>query len=807
MIPDDESLSMHNSTSFQGVNEDGVGGALSQISDNLTLDATSRSNNNMTENGKELTDGVQSHGLYETDDCISYETDSEDGSNCVSPAFSDYSNIYREISDTGKGMRNNVYQDGVGCLSTERDTGGIQLDLSSTISRNIDRGECNSSSISLSTAEFPIDRFRRLPSRGYIDLADDAHTPVEPPGVSQRDASPDEWNDCTWWVSFRDDGVMNSGGASACKKTKEDFTPPTKPTNQPESRRPTEATVRESNCGKTKHSHANLSEVKGRGCSEQSQFAVDSARVLRPEPERERTPVTGEKPTRSMAFMPIRVTITVGNVVTDFDLSDVVEMAGRPIREKSPGREARRDGMRSTCECRECRRRLDEQDRRIDELENLITRCTHEMKVSTDDLNHDMREVQRRIDVHDNRPILVTPRPPELCEAGRHSLGIFAEPAQADKLAGKMKKSKVNERQSRPRAASFAGTQAIGPERVGDEWRTSSRDLRRVARNTADPPKPQRAELRRGRSSRNKDPIVSEVSKPKENTMRDWLSTAKRSQPLSCDTPKRDRRAAEIETSPSWADEPAPDDDEFDTSESLTPHPNGNRRRDDVRTPESRQSTGASDDEQQVLDVYKLPPSGQVTERQRAQNGNERNAGNNMRGGARPKTRGKQQESQNRNDQKDRGSKKPNNKNGNISYSKVVTNSGWKTVQSKKRRVDKASPKQANPLKGIAMTRNRDIYLQGLKLDDDNDEDDVIDSVKAYCKDRDIVPVYTRLIPVRFDSTRTGCRLTVREVDYNRAVQNDFWPDHIKAREWTQRPRDGNGNDGAEARPLSDYED
>ena len=142
-----------------------------------------------------------------------------------------------------------------------------------------------------------------------------------------------------------------------------------------------------------------------------------------------------------------------------------------------------------------------------------------------------------------------------------------------------------------------------------------------------------------------------------------------------------------------------------------------------------------------------------------------------------------------------------------MSYSKVVTNSGWKTVQSKKRRVDKASPKQANPLKGIAMTRNRDIYLQGLKLDDDNDEDDVIDSVKAYCKDRDIVPVYTRLIPVRFDSTRTGCRLTVREVDYNRAVQNDFWPDHIKAREWTQRPRDGNGNDGAEARPLSDYED
>ena len=189
------------------------------------------------------------------------------------------------------------------------------------------------------------------------------------------------------------------------------------------------------------------------------------------------------------------------------------------------------------------------------------------------------------------------------------------------------------------------------------------------------------------------------------------------------------------------------------------------------------------------------------------QNGNGGKGGNGARGGARPKTRGKPNDTQNKNTHNDKGAKKPGTKGNKLTYSKVVTNSGWKTVQSKKRKYDNVSPKHVNPLKGIAMTRNRDVYLQGLKLDEYDGGDEVIDSVRAYCKERGITPVYIRLIPVRFDSTRTGCRLTVKESDFNRVLRDNFWPDYIKAREWTSRPREDNGNDGAEARPPSDNED
>ena len=102
------------------------------------------------------------------------------------------------------------------------------------------------------------------------------------------------------------------------------------------------------------------------------------------------------------------------------------------------------------------------------------------------------------------------------------------------------------------------------------------------------------------------------------------------------------------------------------------------------------------------------------------------------------------------------------------------------------------------------MTKNRDVYLQGLELVDSGSGGDVIDSVKAYCRERGIKPVYITLIPVKFDTTRTGCRLTVKEEDFDRAVRDNFWPDHIQAREWTPTPREGYGNDDGEVSTSSD---
>ena len=136
------------------------------------------------------------------------------------------------------------------------------------------------------------------------------------------------------------------------------------------------------------------------------------------------------------------------------------------------------------------------------------------------------------------------------------------------------------------------------------------------------------------------------------------------------------------------------------------------------------------------------------------------------------------------------------------SYAKVAADNMWKTKQSKKHKYEKVSPRNSRPLKGIAATVNREIYLQGLDLEGCIDEEDVLESVGEYCMERGIKVIFARIIPVKYDQTRSGCKVTVLEEDFENVVDSDFWPDNITAREWTNRPRDNNG--GAARQPSDD---
>ena len=233
-------------------------------------------------------------------------------------------------------------------------------------------------------------------------------------------------------------------------------------------------------------------------------------------------------------------------------------------------------------------------------------------------------------------------------------------------------------------------------------------------------------------------------------------------------------------------------------SETWMQENGGNRRRNGNNGGSSRPTTrgyGSPDSD----DVYALPPSGQAIEARKLRNGGGRNNPSNNFGGARPKMRGKGPGGNNNESnvsmykpaQKPKTGPKDDGKSETVSYARVLTGNGWKTVPSKKRKFDKVSPK-SRPLKGIAASNNRDIYLQGLVVGVYESEDDVIESVRVYCIDRGITPVFIRNIPVKFDCTRTGCRLTVRDEDYDDVIMNSFWPEHISARDWTPRVR---GND------------
>ena len=294
-----------------------------------------------------------------------------------------------------------------------------------------------------------------------------------------------------------------------------------------------------------------------------------------------------------------------------------------------------------------------------------------------------------------------------------------------------------------------------------------------------------------------------------ENPIRDWLSTASRKD--SNTGAMAPTQHAEIPVSPSWVDDDSSvDDDNSETSGS--PIPQSQCYMESPSSPTTPIRPIIQLDDASPDDVYALPPSGQVLEARRHQRGREGDNGGNGAGKAntRASVRGKNTNSRdcsypsykaNENDGGKTG--KGNNpshkafgnggdKSGKGSYAKVVTSNGWKQVESKKRKFNNVSPKVAFPLRGVAATQNRDIYLQGLRVNVGECEDDVIESVRAYCLERGITPVFIRVIPVKFDCTRTGCRLTVRDEDYDRAIMNSFWPDNISARDWTPKPRDNN---------------
>ena len=326
-------------------------------------------------------------------------------------------------------------------------------------------------------------------------------------------------------------------------------------------------------------------------------------------------------------------------------------------------------------------------------------------------------------------------------------------------------------------------------------------------------PAPQRDPERRpgrGRGRRN----AKRQDPPQKGTpLSEWLSSAKHADLVCQPTPASPTADAPEIRSPSWADEePDEPDEQFSdyTSDMSTPPPL-NEAYDIPPVAEKVKAAAA-----ECVDIYALPPSGKVTKRQplptRAADDK---SDNRAHGGARPKTLGKTNEKSNgntsgrkkggptgRNDAPKKQNCKPESSRKE-SYAKVASENAWKTM-GKKRKFDKVSPKGTRPLKGIAATVNREIYLQGLDLDGCVDEEDIIESVREYCADRGVKLVYIRVIPVKYDDNRAGCKITVVEDDFERVVDSDFWPDNISSREWTRRPRDDRANDGGAARQPSD---
>ena len=465
--------------------------------------------------------------------------------------------------------------------------------------------------------------------------------------------------------------------------------------------------------------------------------------------------------------------------------------------------------------------------RRTVDTEEAIMERFRRLQIENDEMTAEMGRMRRQLrSLAAERPTYVTPI---LSNRGAPGVTAPGDTGRNGSGIGELESNGANERgkpasKSRPRAASFACVSDRSNEERMRSRGTDSMRMGQVGNGQQSEwqmiPKPRRTE--RKRDGARKASVDYSLPKPVESSLRDWLAKAKKDDQGKPCTPQRKGGDVHQPISPSWADEDALGELDSERTDCETLSPTSTESGNTTSPEGASAATRGRNDLQDCVDIYDIPPSGQTTEAGGQKRGQRAAAGAaaSGHGGARPKTGGKMSnggvmnnkgqnsKSANQGNAKKGGNgKSGNNGNGGTESRKVVTRNGWKTVTSKKGKLEKVSPRAAFPLRGKPATVNRDIYLQGLALGDGVYDEDVIESVRNYCIERGITPVFIRIIPVKFDDTRTGCRLTVSDDDYERVIMNRFWPDHIRVRDWTIKPKDDEGKEGDGARQPSDNEE
>ena len=531
--------------------------------------------------------------------------------------------------------------------------------------------------------------------------------------------------------------------------------------------------------------------------------------VARPNPDQHEaghtfaTHSTNESESERIAPTPANVVINIGGRAIRIDISSLFEMASKfptDLTASQMGASDHRDGC-----CSACDRRADEHARMVIESEDRLNEKIRKLRLDNEELVDELVKVNRKLrEVSISHPVPVPTREPGRT---RGDPELIQRENDLDVRRKKVDRKRQDQFEPRQRAATLNGPVAHNSRQV-------PRDMdRQIARGVLHT-RPQRPDVGGAKERPSKQGGGDRDVTQKDNPLRSWLT---KKGPEADITPADSKKNVYISRSPSWAE----DDSFYDDASGGSSTP--------VPTPPLKQRTGSTAPvlvlrpeppahdvgHQEVDDVYLLPPSGQNTGKNMQRN--DRNAEASRvqtdHRGARPKTRGKGVNNVEKNTKSKPTTnvnvRKPANsrdgRNRGESYAKVVSRNGWNTVQ-KKRKFDRVSPRAAFPLLGIPATVNREVYLQGLRLSEGMDADDVMDSVKAYCLDRVITPVYLRAIPVKYDCTRTGCKLTVCEEDYERVIDDEFWPEDISVRDWTPKVRD-NQNNGDGVRPPSDDDD
>ena len=134
--------------------------------------------------------------------------------------------------------------------------------------------------------------------------------------------------------------------------------------------------------------------------------------------------------------------------------------------------------------------------------------------------------------------------------------------------------------------------------------------------------------------------------------------------------------------------------------------------------------------------------------------------------------------------------------NGKTSYAGTLEKDrDWNTAKGKNKRRSRLGNKRIPELKSAAEVSLMEVYIQELDCSTCRGSREFEEMVLAYCKRRDLKAVDACTIPVKNSRTKSGCKLTVHEADYDTAMRRDFWPRGCSVRPWNSRPRNESTDD------------
>ena len=130
-------------------------------------------------------------------------------------------------------------------------------------------------------------------------------------------------------------------------------------------------------------------------------------------------------------------------------------------------------------------------------------------------------------------------------------------------------------------------------------------------------------------------------------------------------------------------------------------------------------------------------------------------------------------------------------------YAEVASDEDeWSTADGKGKKRKTAEKKPIHSFRGLRTVSQREIYVQGIDYRGFSNHTTVEKEVKGFCKDKGVDILFIKVIPVKLDHKQVGCKIAVKEADFDTVMDECFWPEFVSVRAWVYRPREGRAQAG-----------